>query len=174
MISIHDLAEESAGAAICPFCRAMLRKREALVRCIGCGTWHHKACWKENDCRCSVFRCSEIGPNPAAGAPNGILLRWLVTLHCALNVTIHFFIHPVGKLVEYIHPADAFALLALEGAIIASGFLALTKFSRSARQGVAEHPSSLLSSIVLCSNVAFSGMLLFVLISQGVESLYAL
>lgn len=47
----------------CPYCHQPLDDGSERVRCKGCGTRHHAACWAEHQ-GCSVFACGSLEPRP--------------------------------------------------------------------------------------------------------------
>jgi len=51
-----------AKLATCPYCKADILKREleGVVRCTGCETVQHSACWNENG-GCSIMGCKRSG-----------------------------------------------------------------------------------------------------------------
>jgi hypothetical protein len=57
---------ETGGAIICPFCRDLIDRARALVRCDACGTPHHPACFEEN-AGCAAYGCRNHTARIAAG-----------------------------------------------------------------------------------------------------------
>ncbi|HEY4492153.1 MAG TPA: hypothetical protein VI958_09125 [Acidobacteriota bacterium] len=169
MIAVHH----NAGLGLCPYCKAAFRMRESCVQCVTCGTLHHSICWLQNENHCSIFRCSGTD-TLARQTESAAFLRAILMLHCICNVVLHFFIHPVGRLIEQIHPADALMILMMECGIVASGLSVLTKLLYIERRRESNDSLSLLGSVLIGTNIVFLSFLLYLLIAEGMQSLYAL
>jgi hypothetical protein len=152
----------------------MVLDSESIVRCYSCNTFHHAACWIENKNRCSVFHCNTLNVLPAQKRVYAeSRVSFLIAIHTAINIVLHFFINSFGLLVDAFHIQDALIVCAIETSVLASAIVLLTRYRRAGLR-FEESPLVVFALVILVWNIIFLSGLLWYCAANGIPALFAL
>jgi Prokaryotic RING finger family 1 len=151
------------GEILCPYCKAAVSGGSDVIRCLQCGTRHHRVCWLEYGNHCSVFSCQ----GKFVGFRNNTRSNIILIIWCLVNYALHLGLRFIGEVTDSFALSDVFIVVVMEIIVIGTGLMAV-------RTRVSSESVRTVSLLLFSANTLFVSLLFSHYVTHGLEQLNAL
>jgi len=134
-----------------------------VIRCLKCGTRHHRVCWFEYGNHCSVFSCQ----GKFAAFHKKTSLDIILIIWCLVNYALHLSLRFIGEVTGSFAISDVWIVVAMEMIVIGTGWIVVR--ARAASDSVRT-----ISLLLFSGNALFVSFLFSHYVTHGFEQLNAL